>query len=402
MTRFIGIGGLICILGAAYALSNNRRAINFRLVAWGLGLQIGFAFFILKTGPGQAIFDFLSKAVTALLGFSSAGAAFVFGPLATDTETFGLIIAFQVLPIIIFTAALFSVLYYLGIMQIVVTVFAKVMSKTMGASGAESLAAAANVFMGMTEAPLVIKPFVSKMTQSEMMALMTGGMATIAGSVMAGYIQMGVSAGHLLTASVMAAPAGLVIAKILYPETETPLTQETIGMKTDQGSVNLIDAIVRGASDGLRLALNVAAMLIAFVALVALANGILGLVGITLEQILGYLFAPVAFVIGVPWSDVMTVGSLLGQKIILNEFVAYSNLTLMLAQSPNALEPRSIVIVTYALAGFANLGSIGIMIGGLSGIAPERRSDIARLSMRSLMGGMMATLMTASIAGLLL
>lgn len=402
MTRFIGIGGLLTILAAAYALSNNRKAVDFRLVAWGLALQIGFAFFILKTVPGNMAFDFLSRMITGLLGFSSAGAEFVFGPLATDTESFGLIIAFQVLPIIIFTAALFSVLYYLGVMQLVVLAFAKVMSRTMGASGAESLAAAANVFMGMTEAPLVIKPFVSKMTQSEMMALMTGGMATIAGSVMAGYIQMGVSAGHLLTASVMAAPAGLLVAKILHPETERALTDGGVVLETTDGSVNLIDAIVRGASDGLRLALNVAAMLIAFVALVALANGILGFAGITLEQILGYLFAPVAFVIGVPWADVMTVGSLLGQKIVLNEFVAYSNLTLMLAETPGALDPRSVVIVTYALAGFANFGSIGIMIGGISGIAPDRRQDLARLSMRSLVGGMMATLMTASIAGVLL
>jgi CNT family concentrative nucleoside transporter len=402
MTNFIGVAGLALILAAAYAMSNNRKAIDFRLVGWGLGLQLVFAFFILKTSPGNAIFDFLSRAITSLLGFASAGAEFVFGPLATDTESFGLIIAFQVLPIIIFTAALFSVLYYLGIMQLVVMIFAKVMAKTMGASGAESLASAANVFMGMTEAPLVIKPFVSKMTQSELMALMTGGMATIAGSVMAGYIQMGVSAGHLLTASVMAAPAGLLIAKMLYPETEQAMTRGEIRMDADQGSVNLIDAIVRGASDGLRLALNVAAMLIAFVALVALANGILGLAGITMEQILGYLFAPVAFVIGVPWADVMTVGSLLGQKVVLNEFVAYGNLTQILAETPGALDPRSVIIVTYALAGFANFGSIGIMIGGISGIAPDRRQDLARLSMRSLMGGMMATLMTASIAGLLL
>ena len=402
MTNFIGLGGLLSILAAAYALSNNRKAIDFRLVAWGLGLQVAFAFFILKTSPGNAIFDVLSGAVTSLLGFSGAGAAFVFGPLAADTESFGLIIAFQVLPIIIFTAALFSVLYHFGIMQVVVMVFAKVMAKTMRVSGAESLGAAANVFMGMTEAPLAIKPFVSRMTSSEMMALMTGGMATIAGSVMAGYIQMGVSAGHLLTASVMAAPAGLLIAKMLNPETEKPLTRGEVRMDMDQGSVNVIDAIVRGTSDGLRLALNVGAMLIAFVALVALANGILGLAGITLEQILGYLFAPVAFAIGVPWADVMTVGSLLGQKVVLNEFVAYGNLTQMLAETPDALDPRSVVIVTYALAGFANFGSLGIMIGGIGGIAPDRREDLSRLSMRALLAGVMATLMTASIAGVLI
>lgn len=402
MTRFIGILGLGLILAGAYALSNNRRAIDRRLVLWGMALQVGFAFFILKTTPGAAIFETLSRVVTALLGFSMAGAGFVFGSLATDTESFGIIIAFQVLPIIIFTAALFSVLYYLGLMQWIVWLFARVMSRTMGASGAESLAAAANVFMGMTEAPLVIKPFVSRMTQSELMALMTGGMATIAGSVMAGYVQMGVSAGHLLTASVMAAPAGLVIAKILHPETEDAATGGHARVDMDRDSVNLIDAIVRGTSDGLRLALNVAAMLIAFVALVALANGILSVLGVTLEQILGYLFAPIAFVIGVSWQDAPTVGSLLGQKIVLNEFVAYSNLTEMIRTAPESLDPRSVTIVTYALAGFANFGSIGIMIGGISGIAPERRQDLARLSIRSLIGGMMATLMTASIAGMLL
>ena len=276
------------------------------------------------------------------------------------------------------------------------------MARTMGASGAESLASAANVFMGMTEAPLVIKPFVAKLTRSELMALMTGGMATIAGSVMAGYIQMGVSAGHLLTASVMSAPAGLLIAKMLHPETEPTTTGGRVRLDAGGEGVNLIDAIVRGASDGLRLALNVGAMLIAFVALMALANGILGLAGVTLEQILGYAFAPLAFLIGVPWADAQPIGSLLGQKIVLNEFVAYGNLAQLVAAEPDALDPRSVSIATYALAGFANFGSIGIIIGGIGGIAPDRREDLARLSMRALMGGMMATLTTAAIAGLLL
>ena len=260
---------------------------------------------------------------------------------------------------------------------------------------------AANVFMGMTESPLVVKPFVSKMTQSEIMALMTGGMATIAGGVMAGYIRMGVDAGHLLTASVMAAPAGLVIAKMLNPETEIPLTKNRLGVNLDEKHTNIIDAIARGASGGLRLGLNVAAMLIAFVALIALANGILGLAGITLQQILGILFAPVAFFIGVPIADIIPIGSLLGQKIVMNEFIAYSSLTDML-RNPEALEPRSIIIATYALAGFANLGSIGIMLGGIGGIAPDRRVDLARLGFRALLAGTMATLMTASIAGTLL
>ncbi len=401
MTNFISVGGLFLMLLAAYGLSNNRKAIDFRLVGWGLALQFGFAVFILKTTPGIMIFDSVGRAITAMLGFADAGAVFVFGPLASDTESFGVVIAFQVLPIIIFTAALFSLLYHVGLMQKVVLLFATVMSKTMRTSGAESLAAAANVFMGMTEAPLVVKPFVAKMTQSEMMALMTGGMATIAGSVMAGYIRLGVDAGHLLTASVMAAPAGLVIAKILNPETEEPLTRKQIQIDLDQKDVNFIDAIARGTSDGLRLALNVGAMLIAFVALIALANGILSVVGITLQQVLGILFAPVAFVLGIPWNDVIVVGSLLGQKVVLNELIAYSSLMEIL-QTPGALEPRSVVIVTYALAGFANLGSIGIMIGGIGGIAPDRRQDVARLGLRSLLAGTMATLMTASIAGMLL
>ena len=401
MTNFVSLGGLLLMLLAAWLMSTNRKAINFRLVAWGLGLQFGFAVLILKTTPGIIIFDRISLAITTLLGFTNDGAAFVFGSLATDVESFGVIIAFQVLPIIIFTASLFSLLYYWGVMQRVVLVIAKLMSLTMGTSGAESLSAAANVFMGMTEAPLVVKPFVGRMTQSELMALMTGGMATIAGSMMAAYIQMGVDPGHLLTASVVAAPAGLVIAKMLNPETETPLTQGEVHVQMEQDDVNFIDAISRGATDGLRLALNVGAMLIAFIALIALANGILGLVGITLQQVLGYLFAPVALVIGVPMADVVTVGGLLGQKVILNEFVAYASLTEIMA-TPGALDPRSVMIATYALAGFANLGSIGIMIGGIGGIAPERRHDLARLGLRSLVGGTMATLMTASIAGMLL
>jgi CNT family concentrative nucleoside transporter len=401
MINLVSVGGLALMLLVAWALSTDRRAIDFRLVVWGLGLQFAFAVFILRTTPGVLVFDRISLAVTTLLGFADAGSVFLFGPLASDTETFGVIIAFRVLPIIIFTASLFSLLYYLGVMQRVVLVFARVMARTMRTSGAESLAAAANVFMGMTEAPLVVRPFVNRMTRSELMALMTGGMATIAGSVMAAYIQMGVDAGHLLTASVMAAPAGLVIAKMLNPETETPLSRGEIRIEMEEGDVNFIDAISRGAGDGMRLALNVAAMLIAFIALIAMANGILGLAGITLQQILGYLFAPVALIIGVPPADVLTVGSLLGQKVVLNELVAYLSLTEIMA-TPGALAPRSVVIATYALAGFANLGSIGIMIGGIGGIAPDRRHDLARLGLRSLLGGTMATLMTASIAGILL
>lgn len=400
MINFVSVGGLGLMLLTAWLLSTDRKAIDFRLVTWGLSLQFAFAVFILKTQPGRLIFDRIGLGVTTLLGFADAGSEFVFGPVASDTATFGITIAFRVLPIIIFTASLFSLLYYLGVMQRVVWLFAKLMSVTMRTSGAESLAAAANVFMGMTEAPLVVKPFVGRMTQSELMALMTGGMATIAGSVMAAYVSMGVNAGSLLTASVMAAPAGLVMAKMLNPETETPLTRGDVRVAMEQDDVNFIDAISRGATDGLRLALNVGAMLIAFIALIALANGILGLVGLTLQQILGYLFAPVALVLGVPRADILTVGSLLGQKIVMNELVAYSSLTEIVRSG--GISPRSVVIVTFALAGFANLGSIGIMIGGIGGIAPERRHDLARLGLRSLLGGTMATLMTASIAGILL
>ena len=400
MTNLISVGGLVLMLLAAYGLSNNRKAIDYRVIAWGLTLQFSFALFILKTTPGLTVFNFIGGAVTTVLGFADAGSAFVFGPLASDTESFGILIAFQVLPIIIFTSALFSLLYHFGIMQWIVLAFAKLMEKTMRTSGAESLGAAANVFMGMTEAPLVVKPFVARMTESELMALMTGGMATIAGSVMAGYVRMGVDAGHLLTASVMAAPAGLVIAKVLNPETEKPLTAGRVQFELEQESVNFIDAIVRGASVGLQLALNVGAMLIAFIALVAMANGILSVAGITLEQILGMLFAPIAFVLGVPSSDVLAVGSLLGQKIVMNEFVAYSSMTEML--NTTEMNPRSVIIATYALAGFANFGSLGIMLGGIGGIAPGRRTDLARLALRSLLAGTMATFMTASIAGLLI
>jgi CNT family concentrative nucleoside transporter len=339
--------------------------------------------------------------MTRLLGFADVGSAFVFGSLVSNQQSFGYIFAFQVLPTIIFTSSLFSVLYYLGLMQKVVMMFAKVMSKTMRTSGSESLAAAANVFMGHTEAALVVKPYVGKMTQSELLALLVGGVATIAGGVMAGYIRMGVNAGHLLTASVMAAPASLVIAKILEPETEIPATSGVVKMEVESENTNIIDAIARGAADGLNLALNIAAMLVAFIALMALVNGILSLVGVTAQQIMGYLFAPVAFIIGVPPKDALSVGSLFGEKLVLNEFVAYSSLVNML-QTPGTLEPRSATIATYALCGFANFGSIGIQIGGIGGLVPHRRDDVVRLGFRSVFGGTLATFMTASIAGILI
>lgn len=400
MERLTSVLGLVVVLGTAYLMSTNRRAIDFKLVVWGIVLQFLIGLFILKTAVGKLLFQTITDVMIRLLAFADEGSRFVFGGLVSNPESFGFIFAFQVLPTIIFVSSFFAVLYYLGVMQKVVLVIAKLMARTMGTSGAESLAVAANIFVGQTEAPLVVRPYIERMTRSELLTMMTGGMAHIAGGVMAGYVKMGVSAGHLLTASVMAAPATMLISKMLVPETETPQTKGVIRMDQSEGDINIIDAAARGAADGMRLALNVAAMLIAFIALIAVVNGILGLGGFTLQQVLGYAFAPVAFVIGVPSQDVFKIGSLLGQKIVLNEFVAYTSLTEMMKQ-PDALDPRSIVIATYALCGFANFGSIGIQIGGIGGLAPSRKADLARFGIKALIAGSMVTFMTASIAGIL-
>ncbi len=404
MERFISFIGLALFVFIAFALSTNRKKINWRTTLSGVLLQIVLGLIILKTSFGHQIFDGARTFFTSILDFTNEGSQFLFGNLV-DPKKSGWIFAFMVLPTIIFMSSLMSVLYYLGIMQKVIKFFAKIMMVIMGTSGAESLAAAANIFAGQTEAPLVVKPYVEKMTYSELMALMTGGMATVAGGVLAAYVGLGIDAGHLLAASVMSAPAALVCAKLLVPETESSLTSGEVKEEIENQSVNFIDAAAHGAGEGLKLALNVGAMLLAFIALIAMLNGILGYFGslfgiptLSLELITGYLFAPVAYIMGVPSSDITMVGTLLGKKLILNEFVAYLDLQ---ANIEN-MSPRAVAISTYALCGFANFSSIAIQLGGIGTIAPNRRTDLARLGVKSLIGGTLACLMTASVAGMFL
>jgi len=404
--------GLLVILTLAYAASSNRSAIDRRTVAWGLGLQMLFALLVLKTTPGQQLFTFLGQGINRLLDFGNVGAAFVFGPLG-DKEAwprimiavlgeegarYSVLFAFQVLPTIIFIAALFAILYYLGVMQFVVRLFAVGMRRFMKASGAESLNVAASIFMGQTEAPLTIRPYLPEMTRSELMTVMTSGMAHISGGIMAAYILFGIEARHLLTAVIMTAPGTLMMAKIFVPETGQPKTMGTVTLEVERTDVNVIDAAGRGTSEGLALALNVGAMLISFLALIALANAALGLVGLSMQQIFGWVFAPLAWSMGVPWQDASTVGNLLGTRMVLNEFVAYSQL----GPLKEALDPRSFTIATYALCGFANFSSIGIQIGGIGALAPNRRHDLARLGIRAMIAGTLANFVTATIAGFLL
>ena len=405
MDRFIGIIGIIVILGIAYLLSDNKKKINWRLVATGFGLQILFAVLILKVPFGRSIFEGVSSFITKILDFTVEGSTFLFGSLM-DQESFGMIFAVNVLPTIIFFSSLMGILYYLGIMQAIVKFIAKGICKLLGTSGAETLSAVGNIFLGQTEAPLLVRPFIKGMTKSELNAIMVGGMATVAGGVMAGYIAMGVNAGHLLAASIMAAPAGLVLAKILVPETEEPETKDTTNIEVEKTASNVVEAAANGASDGLMLALNVGAMLLAFVALIALINYLIGLVGgvvgfpeLSLNWILGKLFSPLAFVMGVPTSDLSAAGSLLGQKVMINEFVAYSDLSSLI--SSGALQEKTILIMTYALCGFANISSIAIQIGGIGAMAPEKKGTIAKLGFKALIGGALATCLTATIAGIL-
>jgi concentrative nucleoside transporter, CNT family len=411
--------GAIVILGIAYACSTDRRAIDMRTVAWGLSLQIVFALIVLKTTAGQRVFATLGAGINKLLGFAGVGGAFVFGPLGDSSvfsramigalgpegARYGVIFAFQVLPTIIFIAALFAILYYFGVMQIVVRIFAMLMNKVMKASGAESLNVAASIFMGQTEAPLTIRPYLPEMTQSELMTVMTSGMAHISGGIMAAYILFGIEAKHLLTAVIMTAPGTIMMAKMFVPETEVPKTMGTVRLEVEQTDVNVIDAAGRGTTDGLHLALNVGAMLISFLALVALVNYLLGHVPspyaggyLSLSRIFGWVFAPVAWSMGVPWHDAPRIGDLLGTRMALNEFVAYSQL----GQMKNALDPKSFTIATFALCGFANFSSIGIQIGGIGALAPNRRHDLARLGLRAMFAGTLANFMTATIAGFLL
>ncbi|MGB6429613.1 MAG: NupC/NupG family nucleoside CNT transporter [Candidatus Acidiferrales bacterium] len=410
MGRYTGILGLATMLGLAYLFSTNRRAIKLKTILWGLGLQLSFAYFVLRFSAGEALFQRAGNAVIKLLGYSYVGSDFLFGPLGAKNSSYGLIFAFQVLPTIIFIAAFFALLYYLGVMQIVIKGAAWVMQRVMGASGAESLNVAASIFMGQTEAPLTIRPFLPDATQSELMTIMTSGMAHVSGGIMAAYIAFGVDAKHLLTAVIMTAPGTLLMAKMLVPETEVPRTAGTVKMPETEKDTNFLAAIARGTTDGLSLAVNVGAMLIAFLALIALINGIMGgthnwlayhHVGwfpSSLQQIFGWAFAPVAWVIGVPWHDCTKIGNLLGIRMVLNELVAFSFLGPMKA----VLDPRSFTIATFALCGFANFSSIGMQIGGIGALAPNRRNDLARLGIRAMLAGTMANLMSASIVGLFL
>jgi CNT family concentrative nucleoside transporter len=412
MPRLQPLCGLIVIMTIAYAISTNRRAIDRRTVAWGLSLQIVFALIVLKTTVGQRVFQTLGSLINRLLDFASVGSSMVFGPLGDKTvwpriitnvlgpegAQYSVLFAFQVLPTIIFIAALFAVLYYFGVMQLVVRAFAVMMRRAMRASGAESLNVAASIFMGQTEAPLTIRPYLPRMTESELMTVMTSGMAHISGGIMAAYILFGIEAQHLLTAVIMTAPGTLMMSKIFVPETEVPETTGTVKLDVARTDVNVIDAAGRGTGEGLQLALNVGAMLISFLALVALVNALLGLVGLSLQQIFGWVFAPVAWSMGVPWRDAPTIGNLLGTRMALNEFVAYSQLGPM----KGALDPRSFTIATFALCGFANFSSIGIQIGGIGALAPTRRHDLARLGLRAMLAGTLANFITATIAGFLL
>ena len=416
MEKLLPLIGLVVLMGIAYALSTDRKAIRLRTVAWGLGLQFALALFVLKTESGRWLFAYVGEKIKRLLEFSFEGSQMVFGGLGVKGGgSFGFIFAFQVLPTIIFIAALFAILYYLGVMQVIVTLMAKVMTRLMGASGAESLNVAASIFMGQTEAPLTIRPFLNKMTQSELMCVMTSGMAHISGGIMAAYIAFGIEAKHLLAAVIMTAPGTILLAKMLVPETGSPETAGSVKLDIPKTDANIVGAAARGTGDGLYLALNVAAMLISFLALVALVNAILGGVGsgltailarfgsavqvhLSLETILGYAFMPLALVMGVPYKDAFIVGDLMGTRTVLNEFIAYSRL----GPLKDVLDPKSFTIATYALCGFANFGSIGIQIGGIGALAPERKDDLARLGFRALLAGTFANFMTACIAGMLL
>jgi CNT family concentrative nucleoside transporter len=400
MARLLPLVGLLTILGIAYAFSTNRKAIKPKTVLWGIALQFCLALFVLKTEAGHLVFSFLGDKIRALLEFSFKGSELVFGELGKKGggASGWFIFGFQVLPTIIFIAALFAILYHLGVMQVVVKAFAKVMTALMGASGAESLNVAASIFMGQTEAPLTIRPFLNKMTQSELMCVMTSGMAHISGGIMAAYIAFGMDPKHLLAAVIMTAPGTILLSKIFVPETETPETAGVVKLDIPKTDANIIGAAARGTGEGLHLALNVAAMLISFLALVAMVNAILGAVGTSMEQLLGYAFQPLAIVMGVPLRDSQTIGSLLGTRMVLNEFIAYQQL----GQLKASLDPKSFTIATYALCGFANFGSIGIQIGGIGALAPERKNDLAKLGFRALIAGTFANFMTACIAGMLL
>ncbi len=415
----IGVLGIVAILGIAFALSEDRKAAwNPRVLGWGLGLPIAIAVIAFRTPLGARLFAAANTVADAFMGFSSAGTEFVFGnwpavtvvnqPNATgngfEAVVVGFVFAIKVLPVIIFMASVMAILYHIGIMQKVVALLARVLVKTMRISGAEALATIGEIFLGMTEAPLLVRPYVGKMTDSELFALMVAGMATVAGSTLFGYVALGIDAAYLVTGSFMSAPAAVMLAKIMVPERQVPVTLGTVQLDVPKVDVNIIDAAARGASEGLQLALNVGAMLIAFVALVHMADRGIGLVGglfghpeVRLATILGWPFAPLAWVMGVPWSEASAVGGMLGSKTVLNEFIAYRELAAQAA----TLDPRTVRITTFALCGFANLGSLAVLLGGLGGLVPERRSDLARFGMRAILAGTLATCLTGTLAGLI-
>lgn len=413
MDRFIGLIGIALILGIAYAMSNNRKAINYRTVGVGLALQLGLAVFILKVPVGKAMFEWLGRAVTKVLDFSDVGAQFVFGALVKKDlmdKAFGpgndFIFFFKIIPTILFVAVLVNILYHIGLMQLIVQALAKVMHKLMHISGAEALSNIASTFVGQVEAQIMIKPYLADMTRSELMASMTGSFACIAGGVMATYIKFGVPAEYLIAASIMAAPGALVIAKIMFPETESSKTQGDVKLKVEKAHSNIVDAISSGCSEGLKVGLNVLAMLVGFLALIALINYGFGKIGwmwgdptFSLEKMLGYAFSGIAWCMGVPAQDMQAAGSLMGVKLVANEFVAYFQLKDMIAAG--AMSPKAIAIVSFALCGFANIGSVGIQIGGIGELAPSRRKDLAKLGFRALTAGTLASYMSATLAGMM-
>jgi len=403
----IGLLGVFVLLGIAYCLSNNKSKINYKLVGWGLTIQFLFAVLILKSPIGKPVFSYLDKIITKLISFSDAGSDFLFKSFIPDVGFHvGLInFAFRALPTIIFFSGLMAVMYHYGIIQFIVKWIAKLMQKTMGTSGSETLSVSANIFVGQTEAPLLVRPFIANMTKSELMAVMTGGFATAAGGVLALYVMWlsdipGI-AGHLLAASVMSAPAALVIAKIIYPETDESETMGDLKIEVKKTDANGLDALGRGATEGLKLAANVAAMLVAFVSVVAMINFSLGaLLDTSLQEIMGLFFKPLAWTMGVPWSEAEIMGTLMGEKLALTELIAYNDLRIV--ASSGQISERTAIIASYALCGFANFGSMGIQIGGLGSIAPNRRSDLAKLAFKAMIGGALASWITASIAGILI
>ncbi len=410
MHRLIGLLGIVTMMGIAFLISINRRAIRTKTVAWGLGLQIAFAFLVMRWEFGQLMFYKAGQAVTWFLDFSYHGSEFLFGDLGKKGSPMGFYFAFQVLPTIIFIAAVFALLYYFGVMQFIIRQAAKVMTSLMGASGAESLNVAASIFMGQTEAPLTIRPYLPEVTKSELMTIMTSGMAHVSGGMMAAYIAYGIEARHLLAAVIMTAPGTILLSKMIVPETEVPVTSGRVEMAKLERDTNALGAISRGTIDGLNLAVNVGAMLITFIALIYLVDGLFGVThnflfrhGIpwfpsSVEQIFGYLFSPIAWVIGIPWKDCHDIGNLLGLRMVTNELVAFQRLSPM----KDTLDPRSFTIATFALCGFANFSSIGIQIGGIGALAPNKKTDLARLGIRAMAAGTMANLMSASIVGIML